>query len=61
MNYHKSFLNVKYVYLLWENLIKAKMDKNFNFVDYILAYFDLMGQKERLDLLRKIPINEQER
>ena len=60
-NYHKSFLNVKYVYLLWENLIKAKMDKNFNFVDYILAYFDLMGQKERLDLLRKIPINEQER
>jgi len=30
------------------------------FLDYIVAYFDVMGQKKKLNQLRKTPTNEQE-
>lgn len=35
-------------------------EERVKFVDYILAYFDLMGQSEKLNQLRITPTNEQE-
>ncbi len=44
-----------------DKLMEPHQEESVNFLDYIVAYSDLMGQKERLNQLRKTPTNEQER
>ena len=41
--------------------MEATQEESVSFVDYIVTHFDLMGQKEKLDQLRKTPTNEKEK
>jgi hypothetical protein len=44
-----------------DNLMEEQQEDGVKFLDYIVAYSDLMGQEDKLNQLRRIPTNGQEK
>jgi len=43
-----------------DDLMEPHREESVKFLDYIVAYSDLMGQRDKLNQLRRTPTNEQE-